>query len=578
MLFLLSLFPALITSGLVTGDDDDDTPAAAEEDNGEVLIGTIGDDDLSGGEGDDDIIGLLGNDTLDGAAGDDVLQGLNGDDLLIGGDGNDAMQGRGDNDTLQGFSGDDWVDGNDGADLVRGGVGSDVVIGGQGEDTVDGRSGNDVVIGGELNADPLSDAELGILRDGGTIEDIFVDVTPPDAEIRDDGAADTLFGGRGSDLLILGSGDVAEGGNEIDAFAVIADTGESALGPATIGDFDNPDGESIALYFRADETVDEEAISVSDDGDDAVISYDGEVLAIVTGAAGTLTADDIGILQPEDPSITPTITGTGDADALSGTALGEIIDGLGGDDTIEGGAGDDEIIGGDGSDIIQGQAGFDRITGNADNDFLQGRGGNDTLSDNAGEDWVNGNDGDDSVRGGTSADTVIGGDGADTVVGGEGADLLFGGELTDGPLFNGPLTQLQAGASYASVVTVEDTEAFIPEDDLDGDLIDGGNRGDQIIFGAADTVTGGAENDTFYALGSTAGADVGPGLITDYTAGEDTLVIMTDILTPVITIVNDGDDALVLLNGENVMRVQDGAGAIAATDILLSRGLDLTTI
>ncbi|MEX0369821.1 MAG: calcium-binding protein, partial [Tateyamaria sp.] len=553
--------------------------AEAEDDDGQLLIGTIDDDSITGGEGDDDIIGLLGNDTLDGGpGGNDVIQGLNGDDLIIGGEGNDAMQGRGDNDTVQGFAGDDWVDGNDGNDVVRGGVGSDVAIGGQGEDTVDGRSGNDIVIGGEFNADPLSTDELGILRDGGTVDDIFADVTPPAAEIRDDGAADQLLGGRGSDLLILGAGDVATGGNEIDAFAVISDNGDSEIGPATITDFNNPEGESIALYFRADETVNGDAITVTDDGDDAVISYEGEILAVVTGAAGALSAADIGILQPEDSSTTPEITGTDDADTLSGTAADELINGLGGNDLLEGGAGDDEIIGGDGSDIIQGQAGFDRITGNADNDFLQGRGGDDTLSGNAGEDWVNGNDGNDSVRGGTSADTVIGGDGEDTVVGGEGADLLFGGELTEGPLFNGALAQLQAGASYDSVVSVGDANAFIPEDDLAADLIDGGNRDDQIIFGAADTVTGGAENDTFFALGSSAGADGGPGLITDYTAGEDTLVVMTDILTPVITIVNDGADALVLLNGENVMRIQGGAGSVAVTDILLSRGLDLTTI
>lgn len=53
---------------------------------------------------------------------------------------------------------------------------------------------------------------------------------------------------------------------------------------------------------------------------------------------------------------------------------------------------------------------------------------------------------------------------------------------------------------------------------------------------------------------------------------------MTTIQTPVITIVNDGSDALVLINGENVMRVQGGAGAVAASDVTLSRGLDLATI
>lgn len=579
MLLLLSLFPAMFAGSLVTDDDETD-PIAAErnDEDDQLLIGTIGDDDITGGEGNDDIIGLLGNDTLDGSFGNDVLQGLNGDDLLIGGEGNDAMQGRGDNDTVQGFSGDDWVDGNDGNDLVRGGGGDDVAIGGLGEDTVDGRSGDDLVIGGELNANPLTNAELGILRDGGLLEDIFTDETNPVADIRDDGAADQLFGGGGSDLLVLGAGDVAEGGRELDDFAIIADAAEGDLGPATITDFNSPEGESIALYFRADETVNEDAITVTDDGDDALVSYEGEILARVTGAAGTLTAEDIGIIQPEDTSVTPVIDGTENADDISGSNVADIINGLEENDTINGGAGDDTINGGDGSDIIQGQAGFDRINGNADGDYLQGRGGDDSLSGNAGEDWVNGNDGDDSVRGGTSADTVIGGNGEDTVVGGEGADLLIGGDLASGPLSNGAFEVMQAGGSLLDALGAEPGSLFIPEDDGAADLIDGGNREDQIIFGAADTVTGGAENDTFFALGSSAGADAGPGLITDYVAGEDALVIMTTIQTPVITIVNDGSDALVLINGENVMRVQGGAGAVAASDVTLSRGLDLATI
>ncbi|WP_299653764.1 calcium-binding protein [uncultured Tateyamaria sp.] len=572
MLFLLSLFPAMMIGPLA----DEDEQNSSEEDD-QVLIGTTGPDSITGNEGDDDIIGLLGDDTLSGEAGDDVLQGLNGNDWLIGGEGNDAMQGRGDNDTLQGFSGDDWVDGNDGTDLVRAGGGDDVAIGGLGEDTVDGRSGDDVVIGGELNADPLTNAELGVLRDGGTLDDIFTEETNPIADIRDDGAADQLFGSGGSDLLIMGAGDVAEGGRELDDFAVIAHAAEGDLGPATITDFNNPEGETIALYFRADETVDEDAITVTDDGEDALVSYEGEVLARVTGAAGTLTADDIGILQPEDASATPTIEGTEDADGLTGTSVADVIDGFEGDDTVEGGAGFDTINGGDGSDIIQGQAGDDRINGNADDDFLQGRGGDDSLSGNAGADWVNGNDGNDSVRGGTSADTVMGGQGEDTVVGGEGADLLVGGDLSRGAFSTNALERLQAGERLFSVAgDVPGDRLFIPQDDFEADVIDGGNRDDQIIFGTADTVTGGADNDTFFALGSAVIAETGPGVVTDYTPGEDALVIMTPF-APVINIVEDGGDALVQMNGTTVVRIEGGAGRIEASDVLLSRGLDLTT-
>ncbi|APX11689.1 calcium-binding protein [Tateyamaria omphalii] len=572
MLFLLSLFPALLTSGLVTDDDAEDQVSAAEDEDGELLIGTIGDDNITGGEGDDDIIGLLGNDTLDGGpGGNDIIQGLNGDDLIIGGEGNDAMQGRGDNDTVQGFSGDDWVDGNDGADLVRGGGGSDVVIGGQGEDIVDGRSGDDVVIGGELNADPLSNSELRVLRDGGTIDDIFADQTPPIAEVRDDGAADQLFGGRGSDLLLMGAGDTAEGGSEIDAFAVIADAAEGELGPATITDFDSPEGESIALYFRADETVNEDLITVTDDGEDALVSYDGEVLARVTGAAGTLTADDIGVLQPEDPSTTPVIDGTEGPDVLGGTAADEIINALGGNDNVEGGAGDDTISGGDGSDIVQGQAGFDVITGNADNDLLQGRGGDDTLSGNKGFDWVDGNDGDDKVNGGLQADTVIGGSGSDLLSGGEGNDVVVGGELLADPLSTSALEAIRDGATLdVALPGVEIGETLTIADDGFSDTLDGGNGSDLLVAGTMDSATGGAGEDTFAILGST--DQVGTTQIQDYVAGEDQIIIVdTDgSETPVVTVQTDGENALVFLNGTEVAVVFNAASTLTSADIAVT--------
>ncbi|MBY5932318.1 calcium-binding protein [Tateyamaria omphalii] len=575
MLFLLSLFPALLTSGLVTDDDVDEQTSFAEDEDGKLLIGTIGDDAITGGEGDDDIIGLLGNDTLDGGpGGNDVIQGLNGDDLLIGGEGNDAMQGRGDNDTVQGFSGDDWVDGNDGDDLVRGGGGSDVVIGGKGEDTVDGRSGDDVIVGGEFNADPLTTDELGILRDGGTINDIFTEETPPFAELRDDGAADQIFGGRGSDFMILGSGDVAAGGSEVDAFAVIADAADSELGPATISDFNSPDGESLALYFRADETVNEDAITVTDDGDDALVGYDGEVLARVTGAAGTLSAADIEILQPEDPSTTPVIDGTENADTLAGTAADEIINGLGANDQIEGGAGNDTIAGGDGSDIVQGQAGFDVITGNADDDLLQGRGGDDTLSGNRGFDWVDGNDGDDKVNGGLQGDTVIGGNGADLLSGGEGNDVVVGGELLSDPLSTTALEAIQGGATLNDALTgVEIGETLDILDDNQADTLDGGNGSDLLVAGTSDSATGGAGDDTFAILG--AKDQVGAATILDYTDGEDQIIIVdTDgSETPEITVEADGDEARVFLNGTEVAVVVGAASTLTAADVTVTSAL-----
>ena len=56
---------------------------------GNVMVGTKGNDVLVGGDGDDAIFGSLGNDTLSGGDGDDFLVGGKGSDKLSGGYGND---------------------------------------------------------------------------------------------------------------------------------------------------------------------------------------------------------------------------------------------------------------------------------------------------------------------------------------------------------------------------------------------------------------------------------------------------------------------------------------------------------
>ena len=57
------------------------------------ILGTDGDDVLTGSPFDDIICGLGGNDRLDGGDGDDVLLGGEGDDGLVGGEGDDCMVG-----------------------------------------------------------------------------------------------------------------------------------------------------------------------------------------------------------------------------------------------------------------------------------------------------------------------------------------------------------------------------------------------------------------------------------------------------------------------------------------------------
>jgi Ca2+-binding RTX toxin-like protein len=90
-----------------------------------TIVGTDGDDVLTGGPGNDIICGLGGNDVIDGRGGRDRLVGGPGDDVLRGGSGDDIVLGEGGDDRLFGDEGRDWLDGGDGTDRAVGGSGTD---------------------------------------------------------------------------------------------------------------------------------------------------------------------------------------------------------------------------------------------------------------------------------------------------------------------------------------------------------------------------------------------------------------------------------------------------------------------
>ncbi|NET38029.1 MAG: hypothetical protein F6K19_39535 [Cyanothece sp. SIO1E1] len=275
------------------------------------ITGTAGDDLLEGTISDDVIVGLAGNDTLLGLGGDDTLQSgvgvdvvdggvgidtadfsdipfavdadlgdgiaayINGagvliidelvdienlvgndfDNELVGDAGTNVLSGADGADTLAGELGDDILFGEDGADILRGDLndsspggpigGDDTIFGGDGDDAIGGKGGADLLLG-----------ELG-----------------DDLIFGDDGD-DTLIGGLGDDIL---TGDDFSGGAGSDTFVLGIDEGTDTITDFEIGTDFIGLGEGLSFG----------ALSIEQDGSDALIGFGGETLAIVNSVLAT---------------------------------------------------------------------------------------------------------------------------------------------------------------------------------------------------------------------------------------------------------------------------------------------------
>ena len=134
-----------------------------------TIIGTEGDDELTGTPLADVIVGLGGNDVLKGMGGDDIICGGGGRDRIIGGPGDDVMYGNGGLDRMRGSAGSDVLFGGQGNDRLNGGGSRDVVAGQAGADILSGGAGADLLLGGPQNDDLTGGLGADVLRgQGGT--------------------------------------------------------------------------------------------------------------------------------------------------------------------------------------------------------------------------------------------------------------------------------------------------------------------------------------------------------------------------------------------------------------------------
>jgi len=104
---------------------------------GPIIVGTQGNDTLTGKAAATLILGLGGKDKITGKGGNDVICGGAGDDWLIGGGGNDSLDGGAGLDKLVGSAGfHDVLIGGDDSDLLSDVDGVAQASGGAGDDTI----------------------------------------------------------------------------------------------------------------------------------------------------------------------------------------------------------------------------------------------------------------------------------------------------------------------------------------------------------------------------------------------------------------------------------------------------------
>ena len=274
-----------------------------------------------------------------------------------------------------------------------------------------------------------------------------------------------------------------------------------------------------------------------------------------------------------------------DKDMLFGGNGNDYLNGAGGDDRLFGSKGDDVAIGGKDDDLIWGDKGNDTLVGAQGNDCLFGGSfdpyspdstGRDLLFGGAGNDLLNGGDAADTLSGGEGNDTVYGGKGNDVVVGGTGNDLLLGHRGSDSICgndgddtifgdraidFNGEPDSLCGGAGNDLMFGNRGSDKLCGEEG--NDTLYGGKGDDYLIGGLGnDFLSGGMGRDRFVLK---AGED--PDQITDFTKGEDLLVLASGLTFAQLSITQNANAAFI--------RIGENGQLLAALDGVPANAIDL---
>ncbi len=250
--------------------------------------------------------------------------------------------------------------------------------------------------------------------------------------------------------------------------------------------------------------------------------------------------------------------GTVGTDETSGQDGDDLLSSYFSNDTLDGGAGDDTIAGGAESDIINGAGGADVLSGGTGDDQVFGDSDDDRVFGGFGNDEVWGGEGDDFVAGDEGDDLVVGGRGTDTLRGGRGDDVLIGADIFREDIERDELSD----------TTLQNVILY--QDDIDeGDAINADEGDDLIIVGSGDIVLSGSGED-IVQTGTWVQGDLPT--FTDFDPDNDRIYVSVDLATTEFNLeitANDGD-AIVSVDGMDVLRVLGGAGVVTDNHVDLS--------
>jgi len=514
----------------------------------QTIIGTSGDDTLTGGDGNDTLIGLAGNDSLSGGNGDDTYQ-------FSSGFGQDTVNelGQTGNDTLQ------FTDLGSGTAIFTADNAGDLTVSFQ--NSSDQVQIINALTAGQVENFQFSDNSLTLaqamsqLQVQGTTGNDNLSGSSYTESIFGYAGDDTLNGSGGLDSLIGGTGD--DQYFTVDAGATIIENANEGTDTAYVNHlqsdftFSLAGNDFVASYGGADWLTSKD--QVTGNGLDYLHFSDGSTVSV---------ADIIAGLTPPPPTDL-TLNGTSGDDTLVGGDGNDTLNGNAGNDSLSGGNGNDRLDTGEGDDFAYGDSGNDTLIGYNGNDSLYGADGDDSISGDNGNDFLYGGNGNDSLDGGDGADLMTGDSGDDTLygragndslLGGAGADLLDGGEdddSLDGSDGNDTLIGYSGNDILYGVAGNDSLQGGDGNDSLFGgdgdDSLDGGN-GDDALNGDTgnDTLYGRAGNDT---LSGGDGNDIVDG-------GEDNDVLLG----------NSGDDTLVGYTGNDFLSGDDGNDVLNGGD------------